>query len=194
MTDVRRHWPALLADHTAIRDRLLAAYGDPWRSYHDLRHLAEVLDHVDLLARTADDVDRTVVLAAWFHDAVYEGTASDEERSAVLAERELARPRRRRGWSRRWPGWSGSPRPPARADGDLAGRCCATRTSRSSPPDPGRYADYGAGVRQEYAHVDDDRLPARPGRACCATCSPTLRAVPQRDRPAALGGAPPAPT
>jgi predicted metal-dependent HD superfamily phosphohydrolase len=40
-------WP--LPGSTDLRDRLLAAYGDEARGYHDLRQLAEVLDHVELL-------------------------------------------------------------------------------------------------------------------------------------------------
>ncbi|MGZ4630209.1 MAG: hypothetical protein ACXVYH_14905, partial [Oryzihumus sp.] len=32
---------------------LVDAYGDPARGYHDLRHLTEVLDHVDELAASA---------------------------------------------------------------------------------------------------------------------------------------------
>ena len=70
--------------------RLLAAYGDPARRYHDLHHLAEVLGHVDTLEAVATD-PVAVRLAAWFHDAVYDPKALDnEERSAALAEHELA--------------------------------------------------------------------------------------------------------
>ena len=63
----------------------MAAYSDG-RRYHDLRHLAEVLDRLAELG-VADDAE--VVLAAWFHDAVYDGRAGAEERSAALAASEL---------------------------------------------------------------------------------------------------------
>ena len=80
--DLADRWP--LPDHDALRDELVAAYGTG-RGYHDLRHLAEVLDRLDDLG--CDDV--VVLLAAWFHDAVYDGRPGDEERSAQWAERAL---------------------------------------------------------------------------------------------------------
>ena len=62
-------WP--LDSLAEVRDELLAAYGSPGRSYHDLRHLTEVLDRLDDLGCD----DPPVLLAAWFHDAVYDGAA-----------------------------------------------------------------------------------------------------------------------
>ncbi len=86
MTDLP--WP--LPDRTDLRDRLLAAYSTG-RGYHDARHLAEVLARLDELAAggCAEAGSAEVVLAAWFHDAVYDGRADAEERSARLAEAEL---------------------------------------------------------------------------------------------------------
>lgn len=70
-----------------LRDRLLGRWGEPHRHYHDVRHLAACLDALGAIG----SVERTVRLAAWFHDAVYHGTAGeDEERSARAAEEELA--------------------------------------------------------------------------------------------------------
>ena len=105
MTDLRDRWP--LPGRPGLRDRLLAAYGDGRRGYHDLTHLAEVLDHVATLADAADDLE-AVVLAAWFHDAVYDG---DRRRRGAV--RRAGRPRSwpppgvDRTGSPRWPGWSG---------------------------------------------------------------------------------------
>lgn len=74
--------------------RLLARYGEPRRGYHDGRHLAEVLAAVEPLGGDLDPRERAVVvLAAWYHDAVYDPVAApgtNEEASAVLAEHELA--------------------------------------------------------------------------------------------------------
>ena len=66
---------------------LEAAYAEPHRRYHDQRHLASCL-----AALAALDCDNHLVhLAAWFHDAVYDGVpGQDEERSARLAEEALA--------------------------------------------------------------------------------------------------------
>ena len=83
-----RAWP--LTGATDLRDELQAAYGDPGRGYHDTRHLAEVLERLDELAAAAVAFDpRAVRLAAWFHDAVYDGRAGAEERSAQWAEQAL---------------------------------------------------------------------------------------------------------
>lgn len=81
-------WP--LSDGEGLRDSLLAAYGDPERGYHDLDHLRAVLTNLDELAGagTAYD-DLPVRLAAWFHDAVYDGERDAEERSAAWAEEAL---------------------------------------------------------------------------------------------------------
>jgi predicted metal-dependent HD superfamily phosphohydrolase len=68
---------------------LLARYTEPQRHYHDVAHLADVLDRVDELRGYASFVD-LVRLAAWFHDVVYDPTRPDnEERSARLAEETL---------------------------------------------------------------------------------------------------------
>ena len=82
------HWPLTTGDD--VRDELLRAYGDPARGYHDTRHLTEVLTRLGELADHGTAFDRTpVLLAAWFHDAVYDGERDAEERSATWAEEAL---------------------------------------------------------------------------------------------------------
>ena len=79
-------WP--LPDLLDVRDELLAAWDRP--GYHDLRHLEEVLDRLDLLAGSGAPFDPvTTALAAWFHDAVYDDAPDAEERSAQWAEQAL---------------------------------------------------------------------------------------------------------
>ena len=136
-------WP--LATHHDVRDELLTAYGSDGRSYHDLRHLTEVLDRLADLG--CDDL--SVLLAAWFHDAVYEGSAGDEERSAAWAERAL--PRSLTAEVARLVRLTESHRP----DDDPAGQalCDADLAILASEPD--RYAEYAVDVRREYAHVAD---------------------------------------
>jgi predicted metal-dependent HD superfamily phosphohydrolase len=69
--------------------RLVARYGERHRAYHDLRHVLACLE----LARTVRrelDAPAEVELALWYHDAVYEPRASDNEaRSAEWAAAEL---------------------------------------------------------------------------------------------------------
>jgi predicted metal-dependent HD superfamily phosphohydrolase len=154
-------WP--LPDSPALRDALLAAYADPARGYHDTRHLAEVLDRLEELAAAGATFDRTpVLLAAWFHDAVYDGERDAEERSASWAEEalpglvdgatvaEVARLVR----------LTESHRP----DDDDANGCALSDADLgilAAPAD--RYDEYAAAVRTEYGHLPDDVFTA--GRA-----------------------------
>lgn len=158
--DLRERWP--LPGSPELRERLLAAYGEPRRGYHDLTHLAEVLDHVATLAEEAHDPE-AVVLAAWFHDAVYEGSGTDEERSAVLATDELTaagmEPDRVREVAR-LVRLTATHRP---APDDLDGQVLSDADLGILAATPERYTDYVAGVRAEYAHVPDDDF--RRGRA-----------------------------
>jgi predicted metal-dependent HD superfamily phosphohydrolase len=148
-------WP--LAGHQDLRDDLLTAWDRA--GYHDLLHLTEVLDRLDELAAAGAGFDRTTAgLAAWFHDAVYEGGEDDEERSARWAERAL---------------------PPAYA-GEVARLVRMTAHHRPDDDDPAgcalsdadlailaapreRYDAYVAGVRADFAHVGDADF--RAGRA-----------------------------
>jgi predicted metal-dependent HD superfamily phosphohydrolase len=68
----------------AAFDALVARYREPHRHYHDVAHIRAVLAAVDPVIDGADD-PRAVELALWFHDAIYETTAGDNEaRSAAL--------------------------------------------------------------------------------------------------------------
>ncbi len=148
-------WPLQGAED--VRDRLLEAYGDASRGYHDQQHLTEVLDRLDQLASAGETFARLpVALAAWFHDAVYAGAPDDEERSARSAASELSA--------------AGVPpdvvaevvrlvlvtaehRPD---DGDLDGAALSDADLGILAAEPTRYAEYVASVRREYAHVGDD--------------------------------------
>jgi predicted metal-dependent HD superfamily phosphohydrolase len=67
-------------------DRLATLYTEPHRHYHNLVHLAECLREFDPVRQLARE-PAAVELALWFHDAIYDPRAADnEERSAALAE------------------------------------------------------------------------------------------------------------
>ncbi|WP_245644541.1 HD domain-containing protein [Nocardioides jensenii] len=158
------NWP--LPQHTDLRERLVAAWSTD-RGYHDLVHLGEVLDRLDDLG-AADNLE--VVLAAWFHDAVYDDAGDNEARSAALAEQELA------GLD-----LAGLQLPGSLVDvAEVARLVRLTERHRPEPGDvngellcdadlailaapPARYADYVAGVRQEYDAVPEADF--RRGRA-----------------------------
>lgn len=142
---------------------LIARWAEPHRRYHTTDHLTAVLDHVEVLAGHTEDPD-AVLLAAWFHDAVYRPDRSEnEERSARLAERALPE--------------AGVPdsitaevarlvrltvtHHPVEGDRDGAVLCDADLAVLAG--DPTAYAEYAAAVREEYGFVPDDAF--RAGRA-----------------------------
>jgi predicted metal-dependent HD superfamily phosphohydrolase len=138
--------------------KLLSKYADTGRHYHDLTHLDEVLRNVDELADFARAPD-VVRLAAWFHDAVYDPRADDnEQRSANLAETMLAAMRvddavvadvaRLVRLTAGHDAVADDPDGAVLCDADLA----------ILAADESRYADYVAGVRLEYTHVPDDEF------------------------------------
>ncbi len=154
-------WP--LPDGGDLRDALLAAWSAPDRGYHDLRHLAEVLDRLDeLTAAGVEHEAATTALAAWFHDAVYDAAPGDEERSA------------------RWATEALPPLVGAAVAAEVARLVLVTEHHRPTPgdldgaaltdadlailaADAARYEEYAAAVRREYAHVSDTDF--RMGRA-----------------------------
>jgi predicted metal-dependent HD superfamily phosphohydrolase len=146
-----------------LRDRLAERYREPHRRYHDLRHLQEVLQTVDDLADAADDVE-AVRWAAWFHDAVYDVHRDDnEERSAQLAERDLAAlglDRAMVSEVSRLVRLTATHQP---EDDDANGAVLCDADLRILAADPWRHAEYVADVRAEYAHVPDPEF--RAGRA-----------------------------
>jgi predicted metal-dependent HD superfamily phosphohydrolase len=149
----RRPWPARL--DPGLRERLEASYGDGTRGYHDLRHLDEVLSHVEELLDPEDPQREAVLLAAWFHDAVYDGRGDDEERSARLAEeslREAGVPAPLSEEVARLVRLTAGHRP---APDDRAGQVLCDADLAILAAGPERYAAYVAGVRSEHAHVPD---------------------------------------
>jgi predicted metal-dependent HD superfamily phosphohydrolase len=109
LESMRADWVKLLgrygvapADAQAPFDVLAAAYSAPERHYHNLDHLIEMFRVAGRLASIIDDVPAAAVartparggtydpaaveLAIWFHDAVYDPRAKDNEaRSGELA-------------------------------------------------------------------------------------------------------------
>ncbi|TDE10378.1 metal-dependent phosphohydrolase [Jiangella asiatica] len=166
MDDLRQRWSALAGTApaaTAAAEELLTRWREPHRHYHSIGHLRAVLDAVDELAHCADDAD-AVRLAAWFHDAVYEGRPGDDERaSAALARDVLASL-----------GVSSErvdeverlvlatiEHDPAPGDANAAVLCDADLAVLAGAPS--EYAAYAAAVRDDYAHVSDADFAA--GRA-----------------------------
>ncbi|MBD0863166.1 hypothetical protein IA539_18465 [Gordonia sp. zg691] len=150
MLDVSLRTPYLIEDE---RERLVSRWLEPHRRYHDLDHLSTVLSALDTLrsAGTMFD-DEAVTLAAWFHDAIYEiGAPDNEERSAVLAEKmltgrpcatEVARLVR-----------ATADHNITLADLNASALCDADLSILAS--DPPQYSKYCADVRDEYSRFED---------------------------------------
>jgi predicted metal-dependent HD superfamily phosphohydrolase len=86
---LERAWRELLPDQHWLGEELLLRWAEPHRHYHDVRHLGQCLDALNRI-ETEEPVADAVRLAAWFHDAVYDGNPGvDEEASAELAEQLL---------------------------------------------------------------------------------------------------------
>ena len=67
-----------------VYDELDTLYGESHRRYHTGAHIEHCLRQFDLAADRMDDPD-AVEMAVWFHDAIYEISAKDNElRSAEL--------------------------------------------------------------------------------------------------------------
>ena len=67
------------ADAYPSFDVLVAAYSAPERHYHNLEHLAEMFRVIDRLSAHVEE-PAALHLAIWFHDAVYDSRAKDNER------------------------------------------------------------------------------------------------------------------
>jgi predicted metal-dependent HD superfamily phosphohydrolase len=153
------------ADLDAAAGELIRRWSEPHRQYHDVTHLAAVLEVVNRLAALAPHPER-VRLAAWTHDAVYDARATgdaNEQASAALADSlltalgvpagtvaEVARLVRLT---------AGHATAAGDPDGDLL--CDADLAILAS--DEPRYGEYAAAIRREYAHVPEDAF--RAGRA-----------------------------
>jgi predicted metal-dependent HD superfamily phosphohydrolase len=157
------HWNAILPDHDALFLDLLDRWGEEHRRYHGRTHLLAVLEALDLLAAPAAP-PRTVLLAAWFHDAVYRGVAGqDEEESARLAEDRLLHvglPQPEVDEVARLVRMTADHRPDR---GDHAGALLSDADLSVLGGEPAAYARYLAAVRQDFAHIGDDDFAA--GRA-----------------------------
>lgn len=70
----------------AVFARLTTAYSEPVRHYHTLAHITDSLYEFDRLIGLAE-APHEIEMAIWFHDAVYDPKAHDnEERSAEWAQ------------------------------------------------------------------------------------------------------------
>lgn len=148
----------------AVRNELIARYGEPHRRYHTMTHIEDCLAQVTASTDFSDEQRRLMEVAIWFHDAVYDATRHDNEaESARLAFKWL------------------------KAEGasqtfiDEVSRLIMLTAGHLVEPDdaigarlvsidlsilgaePERYDTYAAAIRHEYGHVPEPLY--RAGRA-----------------------------
>ncbi|MBW4576638.1 MAG: hypothetical protein KME08_15290 [Aphanothece sp. CMT-3BRIN-NPC111] len=89
------HWQRSLqlfrVESVAVQEafaRLVEAYSSSGRYYHTLEHIDHVLSTIQTLQNHTKDL-ATVQLAAWFHDAIYDSQANDNEEKSANYAREL---------------------------------------------------------------------------------------------------------
>jgi predicted metal-dependent HD superfamily phosphohydrolase len=156
-------WNEVLPGHDALFLDLLDRWGEEHRKYHGRTHLLAVLEALDLLTDPASP-PRTVLLAAWFHDAIYRGIAGqDEEESARLAEDRLQNaglPDDEVDEVARLVRLTADHRPDP---GDAAGALLSDADLSVLGGKPEAYHRYLAAVREDFAHIGDDDFAA--GRA-----------------------------
>ena len=166
-TALASRWAGVMPDHPGLGRELIRRWGEEHRHYHDRVHLLAVLDSLELLREAGENpgpLPRAVTLAAWFHDAVYNGVSGrDEQESAELAARLLP--------SAGIPAaevdevvrlvllTAGHSPEPQDAAGALL--CDADLSVLGQEPDG--YRRYLHNVRKEYAHIADADFAA--GRA-----------------------------
>ena len=144
-----------------LREDLLARWSETHRKHHTVGHLHEMLDAIGELADAGLEFDREAVeLAAWFHDAVYEiGADDNEERSAALVRDLLAESPVRDEVAR----LVVATKTHKVADGDINGAVLSDADLAVLGSPGTRYRAYAAAVREEYAAVPDETF--KPARA-----------------------------
>jgi predicted metal-dependent HD superfamily phosphohydrolase len=147
-----------------VTPALERAYAEPHRRYHTRRHIEDCLAKLAAWPGLSPAERRVLIWAIWWHDAVYDPRASDNEaESAELARRDL-------------PGLGATPAEVdevARlirltaghhvAEDDRLGAILVCIDLSILAAEPPAYDAYSAAVRAEYAHVPDEAW--RRGRA-----------------------------
>ena len=159
----REAWAgAGLSAPAAPLEDLLQRHAEPHRHYHTQQHLRECFAQFELLRADCCDVP-AVLLALWFHDAIYDTHASDNEaRSAALAEQVLS-------------AGGGDAKLRQCVSAMIMATCHSAATHEGDTQllldidlsilgaNPERFAEYEQQIRREYAWVEPEAY--RQGRA-----------------------------
>jgi predicted metal-dependent HD superfamily phosphohydrolase len=134
-------------------DRLLTAYAESHRHYHTIEHIEACLDWLDK-TRAQATRPHEVALAIWYHDAIYDPRATDNEsRSSQMANVQLALGGAYEEAIDQIADLVYATHDHAPATGDTALLIDIDLASLGAPPD--EFARNEANIRAEYAAVPD---------------------------------------
>lgn len=137
-----------------LMNQLVAAYSERQRHYHTLQHLRECLAHFDAAASLARH-PAEVELALWFHDAVYDPQADDnEERSAQWARDSVLAAGCGEGVAQRVHDLVMATKQHQAAPGDVDAALLLDVDLAILGASPARFDEYERQIRAEYAHVE----------------------------------------
>lgn len=145
------HWS--VEQHERCLEKLLHAYQEPQRAYHQLQHIVECLALFEIVQNQIEDA-LAVQLAIFFHDVVYQPrSASNEQDSAVWLRQQLAGtlPETQLDKIASW--IVATQQHATTSDSDLAYLLDIDLAILGSSPQ--RFAEYQQQIRQEYAWVDE---------------------------------------
>jgi predicted metal-dependent HD superfamily phosphohydrolase len=156
--DFERLWHTTMPAHADVAfaqqavQNVLVRYAEPHRFYHTLMHLQQVLILAERHRHALID-SQSVILALFYHDAIYNPRRSDnEQQSAALARHSLAQ-------------WLPEPRLArieqlilattghALPDNDPDLAMLLTFDLAILAASPQDYAEYAVHIRQEYQHI-----------------------------------------
>ncbi|MFZ2511316.1 MAG: hypothetical protein WAW85_09540 [Gordonia sp. (in: high G+C Gram-positive bacteria)] len=145
----------------AIAEELFRRWNEPHRRHHNQQHLDEVLAALQTVrADGLDFAERPVVLAAWFHDAIYQPLRADNEQASADLARELLADDPDRDEVARLVVLTAQHRP---EPGDRNGIALSDADFAVLGSSPERYDEYALNVREEFHQVPDDLF--RSGRS-----------------------------
>ncbi|MDM0113034.1 N-methyl-D-aspartate receptor NMDAR2C subunit [Variovorax sp. J22R133] len=144
----------------ALFNELVARYSEPQRHYHTLQHLRECLDGFER-ERASAERPGEVALALWFHDAIYDLNAHDNEaRSADWARSALLAAGAAADVAERVHSLVMATRHDVQpVDADARLLVDIDLSILGAPAE--RFAEYEQQIRREYAHVPQDTFEAR---------------------------------
>lgn len=145
-------WAAVGIEPPAeLEDELVRRYEEPHRAYHTMQHLTECFAALAPAAHLAERLAE-IQLALWFHDAIYDTTARDNEaKSADWAKEALAA---KPDVADRVHGLVMATKHDAVPSGDAALLVDVDLSILGA--DEARFEQYDVQIRKEYAWVPDD--------------------------------------